>query len=42
MALDLSLDDDEILRFTEDLIKDDPSRKPFAEWREEFAEKLGI
>ncbi len=42
VALDLTLDDDEILRFTEDLIKDDPTRRPFAEWREEFARNLGI
>jgi len=42
VALDLSLDDDDILRFTENLIKDDPSKQPFAEWREKFAEELGI
>ena len=42
VPLDLSMDDDEIMRFTEDLIKDDPSKKPFPEWRAEFAEKLGL
>ena len=42
VALDLSLDDDAILRFTEERIKDDPSKKPFSEWRVAFAEKLGI
>ncbi len=42
VPLDLSLDDDAIVSFTEDLIKDDPTRRPFAEWREEFARKLGI
>lgn len=40
VPLDLSLDDEAIMAFTEDLIKDDPTRKPFAQWREEFAEKI--
>ncbi len=39
--MDPALDDDEFVCFTEDLIKDDPTRKPFAEWRREIAEKLG-
>ena len=42
MPFDITLDDEQIMRFTEDLTKDDPTRKPFAEWRREFAEKLGI
>ena len=40
--LDLSLSDEEILRVTEERIKDAPEFKPFSQWRAEFAEKFGL
>lgn len=42
VPLDLSLDDDGLMKFAEDLVKDDPTKIPFSQWRAEFAEKLGI
>lgn len=39
---DITLSDDEISRFTEDLIKGEPTFRPRAEWYAEHAKKLGL
>jgi catechol-2,3-dioxygenase len=39
-ALDLSLDDGEILRVTDERLRNDPSRKPAGDWAREIAARL--
>ena len=39
---DITLPDEAIARFTEDLIKDDPSFKSLDQWRGDFTIKLGL
>lgn len=38
--LDFSLSDDEILALTEELVRNDPTFKPRAEWQAELAERI--
>ncbi len=41
-SFDLSQSDEEIMRTTEELFRDDPSFRPLADWKAEFASEVGI